>query len=74
MAATKSILDPHHVAKYLPAQPSSRNVVEGFLSGGPKSAYKGFSVEFLPSIASIIPATKIRHIEHGRVYGKTDRY
>src|SRR6266705_2997763 len=64
--------DPSSLTKYGRLALVARNLVEGFLTGVPKSPYKGFSVEFAEH-RQYGPGDEIRHIDW-RAYGKTDRY
>src|SRR5438132_11078742 len=64
--------DPSLLAKYGRLTMVARTVVEGFLSGVRKCAYKGFSVEFAEH-RQYYPGDEIRHIDW-RAFGKTDRY
>src|SRR5262249_17245364 len=64
--------DPTSPAQYGHLSVIGRNLVGGFLTGGHKSPYKGFSVEFAEH-RQYYPGDEIRHIDW-RAYGKTDRY
>ncbi len=51
---------------------AARFIVEGFLSGGHRSPYKGFSVEFSQH-RQYVAGDDTRHIDW-KAYGKTERY
>ncbi|HMS15817.1 MAG TPA: DUF58 domain-containing protein [Planctomycetota bacterium] len=69
---TSKFLDPRVLDKVGGLELKARLVVEGFMSGGHASPYKGSSVEFAEH-REYVPGDDIRHIDW-KVYGKSDRY
>src|SRR5262249_8421354 len=65
-------LDPLTLAKVRSLELQARLVVEGYLSGMPKSPYHGFSVEFAQH-REYVPGDDIKHVDW-KVYGRTGRF
>ena len=65
-------LDPQTLAKLQGLELRARLIVEGYVSGGHRSPFHGFSIEFAEH-REYVPGDDLRYVDW-KVFGKTDKF
>lgn len=71
MDAPTHLLNPARLVELEGLELKARLIVEGYLTGGHRSPYRGFSVEFAEH-REYVPGDDLRYVDW-KVFGKTDR-
>ncbi len=72
MESNPKYLDPRTLAKLQGLELRARSVVEGYVSGGHRSPYHGFSIEFAEH-REYTQGDDLRYVDW-KVFGKTDKF
>ena len=72
MADSPKYFDPRTLAKLEGLAVRARHIVEGFVAGGHRSPYHGFSIEFAEH-REYTPGDDLRYVDW-KVFGRSDKF